>query len=86
MQINRRLNSPNKAKKIEIEYPEIDGSLLGPVVVFYMQIFLLEMSYDGRRNLGACKSNYIAIQSCFVEKLGSRPGTCIQNCMGVPII
>ena len=25
---------------------------------------MLEMSYDGRRNLGACKSNYIAIQSC----------------------
>ena len=25
---------------------------------------LLKMSYDGRRNLGACKSNYIAIQSC----------------------
>jgi hypothetical protein len=23
------------------------------------------MSYDCRRNLGACKSNYIAIQSCF---------------------
>ena len=25
---------------------------------------LLEMSYESRRNLGACKSNYIAIQSC----------------------